>query len=232
MLDGRTIALGLIAFCVTFAGGWWLGIGNLTSAALGNAAVSNVASSVDAPARLPLLAKAAPVDAASAPGKGITENYGLRRAVILRAKAYQRPVCNQDARTLYIIAATRYAETLMRAAGCGNSPRCAIGEGMLDDVWRLNRSAADLEVAHAMAAVNRAGGLSERSFRGDVGRAVRVMAGADFRPGPGPSCVAATSTSSRLSGAVGSAVAKSVAKGVLSSIKRRRWSRFRLRFGR
>ena len=50
-------------------------------------------------------------------GKGLTQDERLRQAVILRAKAYQRPTCNADPKTLYIIAATQYAEVLMRSAG-------------------------------------------------------------------------------------------------------------------
>ena len=119
-------------------------------------------------------------------GKGLTENDGLRQAVILRAKAYQRPSCGGDPKTLYIMAATKYAEVLMRSAGCNSFPKCPMGTGALNEVWRLNHSAADRPVAEAMAAVNAAGGLSEKDFRGDVARAVRVIAGSDFSSGPPP----------------------------------------------
>ena len=99
----------------------------------------------------------------------------------------QRPACNADAKTLYVVAATKYAEVLMRSAGCNNFPRCPMGMGTLDDVWRVNRSAADKPVAEAMAAVHTAGGLSEKDFRGDGGRAARVIAASTSPQGPRPS---------------------------------------------
>jgi hypothetical protein len=85
-------------------------------------------------------------------GKGLTDD-GIRQAVILRAKAYQRPTCEADPKTLYVMAATRYAEVLMRSAGCHQFPRCAMGLGAFERVWELNRSAADQPAAAAMAAV-------------------------------------------------------------------------------
>ena len=58
----------------------------------------------------------------------------------------------------------------MRSAGCNNFPRCPMSMGQLERVWEANRSALDMPVARAMAAAHAAGGLSERDFRGDVGR--------------------------------------------------------------
>jgi len=130
-------------------------------------------------------------------GKGLTEDGGIRQAVIWRSKAYQRPTCNADSKTLYVNAATKYAEALMRAAGCHNFPKCPMGVGNLTDVWQLNRSAADIPVAEAMAAAHAAGGLSEKSFRSDVGRAARVIAGVDFNSGPPPECEQASSRNGR-----------------------------------
>jgi hypothetical protein len=141
---------------------------------------------------------AAPPSAGSASSRnsnGLTEDEGLRKAVILRAQAYERPSCYSDPKTLYINAATNYAEVLMRAAGCNNFPKCPMSEGQLDQVWRGNRSAPDRPVAEAMAGVHAAGGLSEKSFRGDVGRVVRVIAGADFNSGLAPECIASRTRS-------------------------------------
>jgi hypothetical protein len=213
MLDLRTLGLGVVVFGATFAVGWWFGLGKATPA-LGAKEqksppplVTPVSTPVaSAPPAAPVIeikplwgGPPAPAKASlpQPQGKGLTEDNGLRRAVILRAKAYRRPVCNQDSKSLYISAATRYAETLMRAAGCNNFPKCPMGTGMLDDVWRLNRSAADLPVAEAMAAAHASGGLSEKSFRADVGRAVRVIAGADFNSGPRPQCESSSSSSRR-----------------------------------
>ncbi len=195
MLDWRTIGLGIVVFGATFAAGWWLGLGKSAPAAITEAKPAVTVPEAKSPQVAVASPPASPVQAWSqAPeGKGLTENDGLRQAVILRAKAYQRPVCKQDAKTLYVVAATKYAEVLMRSAGCNNFPKCPMGMGNLNDVWQRNRSAADKPVAEAMAAVNAAGGLSEKDFRGDVGRAVRVIAGADFHAGPPPICVAANS---------------------------------------
>jgi hypothetical protein len=207
MLDLRTLGLSVVAFGATFAVGWWLGLGKATPA-LG---VSEPPPPLAAPVSMPATpaieikplwggppAPPAPKAAAlPAQGKGLTDDEGLRKSVILRAKAYLRPVCNQDSKTLYVSAATRYAETLMRAAGCHNFPKCPMGMGMLGEVWRLNRSPADLAVAEAMAAAHASGGLSDRSFRGDVGRAVRVIAGADFSKAARPDCESSSSSRSR-----------------------------------
>ena len=188
MLDWRTLGLGVVVFGATFAVGWWLGLGRPAPAAAVIEAKPAVAAPEAKPQQVAVLSQPAPLAKAWAKGKGLTENDGLRQAVILRAKAYQRPACNSDAKTLYIVAATKYAEVLMRSAGCNNFPRCPMGMGTLDDVWRVNRSAADKPVAEAMAAVHTAGGLSEKDFRGDVGRAARVIAAADFSSGPPPKC--------------------------------------------
>jgi hypothetical protein len=47
-----------------------------------------------------------------------------------------------------------------------------------------------------MAATHAAGGLSDKQFRGDVGRAVRVIAGGNFNSGPAPVCESAQARSS------------------------------------
>jgi hypothetical protein len=197
MLDWRTLGLSVVAFCATFAVGWWLGLGKAVSlpeivtSVLPGAVHTSSAQAPSSPriaAKPPVPSRTGARAAEPLSGKGLTDNDGLRQAVVLRAKAHQRPTCNADPKTLYIIAATKYAEVLMRSAGCNNFPKCPMGVGTLDDVWRLNRSAADWPVAEAMAAVNAAGGLSEKDFRGDVGRAVRVIAGTDFSSGPAPEC--------------------------------------------
>jgi hypothetical protein len=120
-------------------------------------------------------------------GKGLTDNQMLRDAVVSWARSYQNPSCNQDVRWGYTKAAGEYAGILLRAAGC-NNVTCPMSMGQLERVWHANRSTLDLPVAEAMAAANGAGGLSERDFRGDVGRAVRVIAGRDFASGPAPDC--------------------------------------------
>ena len=184
MLDWRTLALGFGVFAATFAGGWWLDVANLVSrVTVSDAKPTSVASALPAPVAQPP-AQAKTVDL----GKGLTDDDRLRQAVILRAKAYHNPACNQDARTLYVRAASEYAEVLLRAAGCHSAPSCRLGTGALEQVWSLNRSARDLAVAEAMAGVSEAGGLTERDFRGDIGRAVRVIAGTEFRGGSGPEC--------------------------------------------
>lgn len=175
MLDWRTLILGLAAFCATFAGGWWFGLGTLTFP-------------ISVPGASARIAPPPVNPTPSQNNRGLTADEGVRKAVVLRARAYERPSCNSDPRRLYIIAATNYAEALMRAAGCNNFPKCPLSEGELDRVWRSTRSALDRPVAEAMAAVHAAGGLSERSFRGDVGRAVRVIAGTNFNSGPAPEC--------------------------------------------
>ncbi len=195
MFDWRTLGLGVVVFSATFAAGWWFGLGQPAPAAAVTKAEPAASAPEPKPQQVAVLSQPAPLVKAWPRGKGLTENDGLRQAVVLRAKAYQRPVCNQDPKTLYIVAATKYAEVLMRSAGCNNFPKCPMGMGALGDVWQLNRSAADKPVAEAMAAVNAAGGLSEKDFRGDVGRAVRVIAGADFYSGPPPKCEEASSRS-------------------------------------
>ena len=172
MLDWRTLALGAAVFGATFAGSWWLGLGKTHwSFALPGAKAS-------APPTVPEWPE----------GAGLTQNELLRRSVVLRGKAYLRPSCSADARTLYVIAATNYAEVLMRAAGCHNFPKCPMGESQLDRVWRGNRSTLDRPVAEAMAEVHVAGGLTDTDFRGDVARTVRVIAGIGLNGGPLPQC--------------------------------------------
>ena len=172
MFDWRTLALGAAVFSVTFAGGWWLGLGKTHwSLALPGAKASAPPTRADWPE-----------------GSGLTQNELLRRSVVLRGQAYLRPACNGDARTLYIIAATNYAELLMRAAGCHNFPKCPVGAGQLDRVWRADRSVLDRPVSQAMAEVHAAGGLTVKDFRSDVGRAMQVIAGTELRGGPLPAC--------------------------------------------
>ena len=190
MLDLRTLGLGIGVFCATFLVGWWLNVGSLASVvgstatktepqAVGRAPDSQ-ATSTDAAIRMP--------DTPAPKGKGLTNNDLLRRAVVSWSKSYQRPACNQDTNWGYVSAATKYAEVLMRSAGCNNFPRYPMSMGQLERVWQANRSALDMPVAEAMASAHAAGGLSEKRFRGDVGRAVRVIAGRDFDPGPAPAC--------------------------------------------
>ena len=214
MVDWRTLILGVVAFSATFAGGMWFGVGNLPSL-IGLSAASvapgadvrhpqAVGHTMPTAARRRLVSASARVAtvvptervtlSAPAQGPGLTKDNYLRRSVILRAKAYLKPTCNSDPKRLYVAAATRYAMVLMRAAGCGTSPQCGIGVSLLDDVWRHNRSPQDLQVATAMAAVNAAGGLTDKSFRGNVGRAVRVIAGRGFTAGRGPACQTARRT--------------------------------------
>jgi hypothetical protein len=195
----RTLLIGALAFCLTFIAGWFLGLGRTTST-VEAAQPKQVEQPKQAqqPTLVPLEPKLAAFrrEAAVPPkpapgevlGKGLTDNDGLRQQVILRAKAHERPVCNADSKSLYITAATRYAEVLMRSAGCNNFPKCPMGEGNLGDVWRLNRNAADAAVAEAMAKLHALGGIGEKDFRADVGRAVRVIAGRDFNTAPGPQC--------------------------------------------
>ena len=203
MLDWRTILLGVAAFGATFAGGMWLGAGSLPSLIGASVAQIRALPASDpgrkppapAPASQPVPITLAPPPAEEAapqpappPPPALTGDDHLRQAVVLRAKAYLKPSCNADPRTLYVAAATKYAEALMRTAGCSQFPRCGLNAQFLNDVWQRNRSPLDKPVAAAMASVNAAGGLTEKSFRGDVGRAVRVIAGREFAQGPGPVC--------------------------------------------
>jgi hypothetical protein len=177
-MDIRTLTLGIGAFCATFLVGWWFNIGGL---AAGFAKPGPASAASDTAGRL----------AAAQPkpqGKGLVNDKPTRDAVIAWARRYQNPSCNQDARWGYVRAATKYAEALMRSAGCHNFPRCPMSMGQLDRVWQANRSPLDTPVAEAMAEAAGAGGLNEKSFRGDVGRAVRVIAGRGFDPGPPPDC--------------------------------------------
>jgi hypothetical protein len=120
-------------------------------------------------------------------GPGLVKDKLLRDVVVSWAEKYPKPPCNQDVRWGYIDTASRYGNALLRAAGCTGST-CRLSNGQLQRVWEENRSALDRPVAEAMAFANAAGGLSERAFRGDAGRAVQVIAGRDFDPGPAPVC--------------------------------------------
>jgi hypothetical protein len=188
-MDLRTPALAIGAFCAAFVVGWWLNIGGL-AAGFGASAAKTAA---DVPATVGV---AAPPSSAPQ-GRGLTEDQRIRDDVIAWAKTYQRPACGQDVRWNYVSAATKYAEALMRAAGCSNFPRCPMSEGQLNRVWQANRSPDDQRVAEAMAAAHSAGGLSDRNFRGDVGRAARVIAGREFASGSSPDCVASNSGNRR-----------------------------------
>jgi hypothetical protein len=195
MFDWRTLFLGVTVFAATFGVGWWSGIAAwMTPVAVSDAKPTPAA--VNRPATGPQFGKQK-VAARQPQGPGLTEDEKLRQGVVTWSKVYRAPACNQDARSMYVIAATKYAEALMRSAGCNNFPKCPMSENMLDRVWQANRSSADQRVAVAMAAAHAAGGLSDASFRGDVGRAVRVIAGRDFASGPVPACSSSSSSSSR-----------------------------------
>ncbi len=184
MLDWRTLAIGAAVFSATFAGGWWLGVGK-SNWSFGLPGAN--ASTSQQPSHTTGLTPS-PAAASWPQGKGLVDDERIRRVVVLGAQAYQRPSCNADSRWIYVNAATKYAEALMRAAGCHNVPRCPMGEGSLDRVWQANRSILDRPVAEAMAAAHMAGGLTDKDFRGDVGRAVRVIAGTDLPGGSMPDC--------------------------------------------
>jgi hypothetical protein len=206
MFDLRTVALGVAVFGATFGVGWWLGVGKLASATNVPPAATVGAVPAGAPPAAvtpaPELPELQPklrafqqpaeppkkVAALPAKGPGITDSDRLRKVLVFSAKAYMNPSCEGDARAIYVRAATNYAEALMRSAGCNNFPKCPMGFSQLDRVWQANRNALDQPVAEAMAMVHKAGGLTDRNFRGDVGRAVRVIAGVDFADKPGPSC--------------------------------------------
>jgi len=192
MLDARTLALALAVFCATFAAGWWLGIGNLASAV--PTSWARPGEPVSSPSQLPSLPH---VRTDARPGKGLTDDDELRDAILDLAKAYRRPTCGQNVRARYVEVASEYAEALMLAAGCPNFPQCRVGTDGLERVWRANHSRLDQQVAEAMASVHRAGGLSVKSFPGDVGRVVQVIAGTEFSSEPAPVCSASSATSRR-----------------------------------
>lgn len=192
-MDIRTLVLGLGVFCATFLVGWWLNIGGL---ATGMSAARPVPEA-QAPAaqspttigqRVAVQTPQSKVPPKAWQGPGLVKDKLLRDALVSWAEKYEHPPCNQDVRWGYTKTATEYAEALMRAAGCNNFPHCPMSVGQLARVWEASRSAFDRPVAEAMAAAHAAGGLSERNFRGDVGRAVQVIAGRDFDPGPAPQC--------------------------------------------
>jgi hypothetical protein len=203
MLDLRTLVLGVAVFGATFLVGWWLNIGTLMGAMVSArpAPAATVGQSAPASQAAPAapanhkVAVHAPQAKAVLQGKGLVQDKLTRDAVVSWSKAYQNPSCNQDVRSGYTNAVTKYAEALMRSAGCNNFPRCPMSMGQLERVWHENRSALDMPVAEAMAAAHAAGGLSEKNFRGDVGRVVRVIAGRDFEPGPAPDCKTQSSRS-------------------------------------
>ncbi len=186
MLEWRTLALGAGVFVATFAGGWAIGLGK-SSNAFTPAGADASPTLVSAPAT--------PAIAGWPPGSGLTDNELLRRSVVLRGHAFRYPACDSDSRTLYLIAATNYAEVLMRTAGCQNFPICPVSEAELDRVWQARRSILDRPVAEAMLAVHTAGGLKPRDFQGGVATALRVIAGADLPGGPLPDCVRSSNPS-------------------------------------
>src|SRR5262245_32867957 len=155
MLDWRTLALGAGVFVATFAGAWMLGLGKPGSL-LGPAGADPSPSLV--------AVSAEPGIPGWPAGRGLTDNELLRRSVVLRGHAYRYPACDSDARALYLVAATNYAEVLMRTAGCRNFPICPLNEAELDKVWEARRSILDRPVAEAMLAVHSAGGLKVRDF--------------------------------------------------------------------
>lgn len=200
MLDLRTIALGLGIFCATFLVGWWLDIGKLGSTLMATPAASNATA---APSASPTPTSPAPASRIAArPSSKSPERKELfddrlaGEAVIAWSKAYRQPACNQDARWGYVNAATKYAQELMRAAGCPDFQNCPITTAQLGRVWIAKRSPADVRVAEAMAAANGAGGLSSRDFRGDVARVVVLIANRDFERGPAPACSSQSSRNS------------------------------------
>ena len=209
-MDFRTLALGVGVFCATFLVGWWLNIGSLWHLGIGAARLRTAPAPADKPRRRPKkVAVQTPQSKAPAAeswqGPRMVQDKLMRDAVISWAQTYQRPTCDQDVRWGYTIAATKYAEALMRSAGCNNFPRCPMSEGQLERVWEANRSAADLPVAQAMAAAHAAGGLNERELprrrrpRGARDRRTR------FRPGTGARTARAPARAARGASGSGSA---------------------------
>jgi hypothetical protein len=204
VMDFRTIAFGISVFCATFLAGWWFNIGSLASgiSAVQPTTVGQAPAAQTPTAANQKVAVRTPQSKDSPPkawqGPGLVNERSIRDAVITWSQNYQRPACDQDVRWGYTMAATRYAEALMRDAGCNNFPRCPISNGQLARVWEANRSMLDMPVAQAMAEAHAAGGLSARDFRGDVGRAVQVIAGRDFASGSAPQCSSGSNRSSRV----------------------------------
>jgi hypothetical protein len=139
---------------------------------------------------------AARVPAGLAPGArptALTEHENLRKVLILRAAAYGRSPCSREAKTLYLNAASAYAEKLMRAAGCHQFPACGLSIDALDRVWQAHRTPGDTAVSGAVAAISSAGGTAEKDFRGDIGRSIRVIGNSEF--GSAQFCVASATKS-------------------------------------
>jgi hypothetical protein len=159
-------------FGLTFGGvWWWTGAG--------------AATATSRPAAGPASAEA--VAATVSLGEAAGE---LRAAVVRTAMGYRGSRCSHNAKARYITAATHYADEVMRAAGCRDYA-CGAAATHLEPTWRRVRTPEDGAVSEAMRAVNLMGGVAERDFPGDVGRAVRLIAGSDF--GRGQSCVATVS---------------------------------------
>jgi hypothetical protein len=191
-MDFRTLLLGVGVFCATFLVGWWLNVGGL-SAGFSHRPITEAQEPMEQSAtttgqRVAIRTPQAKMPSASNwSGRGLVGDKLLRDVVTSSAEKYQDPPCNQDVRWLYTKHATEYGEALLRAAGC-SSQRCPFSTARLQRVWEENRSALDRPVALAMAGAHAAGGLSERNFPGDTGRAVQVIAGRYFEPGPPPAC--------------------------------------------
>jgi hypothetical protein len=172
MLDVRTLALAVLLFGATFGGVWWWTGSGTATATIGSPLSPVTADEPPPPFKV-----------------DVKEDASLRQAVVDTAMTYRRSQCSDNAKARYIVAATNYADRLMRSAGCRDYT-CRGPASRLEQVWRVNRTPEDQAVAEAMGAVNAKGGVLERDFPGHVGRAVRVIAGSDFRQGP--SCVAST----------------------------------------
>jgi hypothetical protein len=208
MFDWRTFILICLLFGAGFAGVSWIAPGTAKPSTVSSAPKETASAPPPGPAH-PRASPQAPLDAPNADSGGsrpastprpqpeakaapqldikpqaASDGDPMRDAVVHAALLYGRSPCRNDVKNLYVGAATAYAEKLMRSAGCSAFPACRVDAARLEQVWRLNRTPSDRAAAEAMAAVNVTGGISERDFQGQVGRAVRVMAGSGFRHGP------------------------------------------------
>lgn len=182
MLDLRTLALGLGVGSAAFLAGVWLDIGQVVTRSLARPALDAGASAAP---EAPVAVRAAPK---ALERKGLTDDAGLRAAVVAASASYRAAACDRDARARYVDAATKFAEKLMRTAGCHSLPRCPISTAHLARIWAAHRAPADVEIGAAMAAAHGAGGIGPRDFPADVGRAVLVIAEQDFSVRPAPAC--------------------------------------------
>ena len=100
MLDVRTLALAVLLFGITFGGvSWWIGSGTAI-------ATINPAPSPPTDDEPPPPFKADPA-----------ADEALRQAVVRTAMSYRGSQCSTNAKGRYVVAATNYAERLMRSAG-------------------------------------------------------------------------------------------------------------------